>query len=225
MFHVKLKKLEDISFRWGIPLSSKQIEKFSIFIQHLLSWNRRFNLISKNDSNIDGITKHILDSLTLIRFFPIPLKAKIIDIGSGAGFPAVPLKILRDDLDFSLIESTHKKFLFLKDVVQRLNLPNVLIFNQRAEALSGSDEFKNRYDFATAKALTDLVGTVKICSPFLRKGGVLIAYKGEKLEEELKEIKLKVGQEKFEVIKKEMIIVPEINLKRNLVAIQKKLDF
>ncbi|MCJ7508996.1 MAG: 16S rRNA (guanine(527)-N(7))-methyltransferase RsmG, partial [candidate division Zixibacteria bacterium] len=224
-FHVKLETLETISSKWGIPVSSEQISKLSVFIEHLLAWSRRFNLISKRDSNLEGITKHILDSLTILKFLPIPPNAKIIDIGSGAGFPAIPLKIVRDDLDFSLAESTHKKFLFLKDIVRKLNLSDVVILNGRAENLNQLDSFKNKYDFATAKALTDLAGTVKICFPFLKIGGVLIAYKGEKLEQELKELKQKVRQEAFEVIKKESILIPQINLKRNLVGIEKKLDF
>lgn len=222
---MKLETLEIISSKWGIHLSSRQIDKFSTFIEHLLVWSRRLNLISKKDSNANNITKHILDSLTLLGFLSIPPNAKVIDIGSGAGFPAVPLKIPRDDLDFSLVESTHKKFLFLKDVAQKLELSNFCIFNQRAEELSDCDKFKNKYDFATAKALTDLTGTVKICFPFLKIGGILIAYKGEKVEQELKELKQRIRQEAFEVIKKEIILIPEINLKRNLVAIQKKLDF
>jgi len=223
--HVKLETLEIISSKWGIPLSSKQIDKFSLFIQHLLSWNRRFNLISKNDSNISGITKHILDSLTLLRFISLPQNAEIMDIGSGAGFPAIPLKIAREGLDFNLVESTHKKFLFLKDIARKLDFSNFLIFNQRAEELSRRDEFRNKYDFATAKALTDLTGMVKACFPFLETGGILICYKGERLEQELKELKQEVRREIFEVIKKESIVITEIGLKRSLIAIQKKLDF
>jgi len=222
---VKLETLKVVSSEWGAPLSSEQIAKLSIFVEHLLAWSRRFNLISKKDSNIEAITKHILDSLTLLRFISIPRNAKIIDIGSGAGFPGIPLKIAREDLDFSLVESTHKKFLFLKDIAQKLELSNFCIFNQRAEELSGCDEFKNKYDFATAKALTDLTGTVKICFPFLKKGGALIAYKGEKLEQELKELKQRVREEAFEVTKRETIFISKINLKRNLVAIEKRLDF
>lgn len=222
---MKPKMIEDVCLRMRIPLSSGKLEKLSAFSEQLLEWSKRFNLISKKDTNPEGITKHILDSLSALNFLSIPLNSEIIDIGSGAGFPAIPLKIVREDVDFTLIESIRKKFLFLKDVARKLNLSKFSIFNQRAEELSCSDKFKNRYDFATIKALTNLNRTVKLCFPFLKINGVLISYKGEKSEEELKQLKQNVKQEAFSIIKKESIQIPEVNLKRNLVAIEKRLDF
>lgn len=222
---MKLEMLESICPRIGVRFSSEQLEKLSFFVEQLLEWNRRFNLVSKNDANLNGITRHILDSLTALQFFPIPSGAKIVDIGSGAGFPAIPLKVVRDDLDFSLIESTHKKSLFLKALAERISLSGFCVFNERAEALSSQDEFKSRYDFATAKALTKLTQTAKLSFPFLKRGGVLICYKGERLEEELETLSQEAGDDVFAVLKKQSISIPEVNVKRNLIAIQKRLDF
>ncbi len=222
---MKPKTIESIPVSLGVSLSSRQMEGLSLFAEELLEWSGRFNLVSRKDANLKGITRHILDSLTLLGFFPVPWGAKVVDIGSGAGFPAIPLKVARDDLDFSLIEATHKKCLFLNTVAGKIGLSGFCVLNQRAEKLSTQTQFKSRYDLATAKGLTDLTRTAQLSFPFLRKGGILICYKGEKLEEELRNLKKRAGDEIFSVIKKGCISIPEVNLKRSLIAIEKRLDF
>ena len=222
---MKHKTIEDICPKIGINLSPEKIDQLCRFTQEVLTWNERFNLVSKKDSNPDAIARHILDSLTVLGILRIPPNSKIVDIGSGAGFPAIPLKIIRADLDLTLIESTHKKSLFLKHVVEKLHLSGVLVANRRAEELCLQEQFSKRYDVATAKALTDLFRTMNLSFPFLKTGGMLICYKGEKIERELEEVKKKVRGEAFLIIRQESIEIDQINLKRNLVVIEKRLDF
>ena len=222
---MKPKIIEDVCSKIGIDLSSEKIDKLHHFAREVLIWNEKFNLVSKKDSNLDAIARHILDSLAIFKILSIPLNSKIVDIGSGAGFPAIPLKIVREDLDLALIESTRKKTLFLKNAAEKLHLSGILILNHRAEELSLQEQFRKKYDFATAKALTNLLQTVKLSFPFLRAGGLLICYKGEKIEQELEELKKRVKSDIFSILKKESIAIPEINLKRNLLVIEKRLDF
>ena len=159
--------------------SSKQIGQLQKYITLLLEWNQRINLISPNDEERIA-ERHILESLAVLSAWPFPENASVLDLGSGGGFPGVPLKIMRPDLAMTLLESRQKKTLFLKAAVQELKLSNCRVVNARAEKLT-----KERFSIVVARAVADLKTLWKWSRPLLIEGGVLLAMKGGELDNEL----------------------------------------
>jgi len=191
------------------------IEKFQAYSDLLLVWNKRINLVSKRDATNDRIIRHFIDSLSIFKSVDIPRSSRILDIGSGAGFPAIPIKIVREDFQITLLESIHKKTLFLKKLIEVLKLEGINIINDRAETVSLDGNFRDKFDFVTLKAFGDLQAGIRLALPFLKIGGYVIFYKGKRTKNEIKGIKLP-GDCSIEDID-----IPEINLARCLVIIKK----
>ena len=158
-------------------------EKFQALCDFLLSYNKEVNLTAICDKN-EVFEKHFLDSVAGESLF---FKgAHVVEIGSGGGFPSLPLKILRDDLQFDLVESTGKKCRYLSSCVDNLRLDCVKVINARAEELAKGEEYREKYDVATARAVARMNTLCEYCLPFVRVSGRFIAYKGE-CDEELDE--------------------------------------
>lgn len=169
--------------KYGIIVESEKIEKLENFGEILKFYGSKFNLTAVLDD--EGIKiKHFLDSLLYVDKFST--NANIIEIGSGGGFPSIPNKILREDLSFTLVEATGKKCEYLNTVVKELDLKNVKVINARAEDLANDNGFREKYDYSIARAVSRLNVLSELCVPFIKKGGLFIAFKGE-AEEELKE--------------------------------------
>lgn len=155
-------------------------EKFELFRAMILEYNKRYNLTTILEEK-DMHFKHFLDSIAGAELFK--KGGKVAEIGSGAGFPSVPLKIVRDDLQFDLLESVGKKCEFLQAVVDKLCLQNVHIYNIRAEDAARDEKFREKYDHATARAVARMNTLSEYCMPFVKVGGSFIAYKsGDVLE-------------------------------------------
>lgn len=161
-------------------LTSEQIAKFELYSNLLLSWNEKFNLTAITDKN-EIVEKHFIDSLFLVKYVDLADKS-LLDIGSGAGFPGIPLAIVSPKAKITLLESNGKKISFLKEVVKELNLENVEIIQGRSEELKLSEAF----DFVTARAVKQLNILLEIGVHLLKVRGIFIAYKGD-AKEELKE--------------------------------------
>jgi len=215
---LKLKNLKKTAEKFGFVLSPEQLQKFGLYSETLLSWNRRFNLVSKNDASFEELIKHFIDSLVIFKFVEIPQNAKLLDIGSGNGFPAIPIKIYREDLDYVLTESIRKKCLFLQKVIENLQFEKIEVKNMRVESLDES--YKSYFDFVTAKKVAPVDEVWKLCYPFLKRGGNLLAYKGKKMEEEVKQMP-RVLEKYPGVLKVEEITLPEFRIKRFVVIVRK----
>jgi 16S rRNA (guanine527-N7)-methyltransferase len=200
-----------------IELSARMLEQFQIYLSQILDWNKRIHLVSKSDAQPERLLRHFVDSLTIFEAIQIPQKANLLDLGAGAGFPSIPIKIVRDDVNLTLVESTRKKSLFLQKLVKDMELGNVMVINQRAEELMNSSDYKEKFNIVTAKALGKLKDTIELTKFFLKSKGLLVAYKGEKVEEEIKEIK---GKD-FLINKRALIEIPDFDLKRTLVVLEK----
>ena len=161
-------------------IEKEKREKFEAFQALLLEYNGKFNLTSIIDER-EIFYKHFLDSC-MGEFLFSPFK-KCCEVGSGAGFPSIPLKILREDLSFDLFESVGKKCEFLRVVVDKLAFKNVNIYNIRAEDAARREEFREKYDFCTARAVARMNSLSEYCLPLLKKGGKFIAYKSGDLTE------------------------------------------
>lgn len=153
-------------------------EKFTLYADLLKEWNEKFNLTAITDD--EGIKqKHFIDSLAAADM--IAPSSRVLDIGSGAGFPGVPLKIVRDDLDVTLLDSVNKKVTFLNEVISRLKLEKIVAVHARIEDVKEKESF----DVVVSRAVAELRTLSEYALPFLKTGGIFIAYKSEKTEEEL----------------------------------------
>ena len=170
---------------FGIELSPTQIEAFEIYLRELVAWNARFNLTTITEPD-QVIVKHFLDSLSVASVLHDPVPATLIDVGSGAGFPGLPLKIGLPALSVTLIDSTGKKVEFLKHVIAELNLRGITALHARAEELAHNPAHREKYDAAAARAVADLATLLEYTLPFVRVGGVFVAQKGVDVEEEVR---------------------------------------
>ena len=177
----KLCKLNNINF------SEKYENNFSQFFNDLIYYNNMFNLTAITEKN-EVIIKHFLDSIYPEKY--IPKNASVIDIGAGAGFPSLPLKIVREDLNLTMLDSLNKRVNFLNNMVEKLDLKNAFAIHSRAEDYA----IKNRekFDIAIARAVANLSTLSEYCLPFVKVGGTFIAMKGGSCEEEINNAKLAI---------------------------------
>lgn len=199
-------------------LIEENIEKFNIFKSLLTEYNQKYNLTSISDEK-EVYFKHFLDSVIPQNF--IFNGANCVEIGSGAGFPSLPLKLVRDDLNFTLMESTGKKCNFLNTIVDNLRLNGVQVLNLRAEDGGRKENLREKFDFATARAVARLNTLVEYCLPFVKVGGKFLAYKGDcddEIEESKNAVKILGGEiegvEKYELPqgfgKRQLIIIKKV---------------
>jgi len=182
-----MKILESGATRLGITLNSIQLEQFQIYYRELSEWNQRVNLTSITDYTRVQ-TLHFLDSLTLALAIKHPVNEhnfSIIDIGSGAGLPGIPLKILYPEAGLALLDSTSKKTAFLRHLVEMLKLDGVEIINGRAETIAHEDNHREKYDMVLSRAVAGLPTLTELCLPFCAVGGIFIAQKKGNIEEEI----------------------------------------
>jgi len=168
----------------GILLSAAQIKQFEAYLQLLLEWNARMNLTAVRQP--DAIRwRHFYDSLTCATVMENVNGRHLIDVGTGAGFPGLPLKILFPELQVTLVESVAKKGRFLEAVVATLGLSQVHIESERAESLGQNGRYREQFDWAVARAVAEMRILAELLLPFCRVGGVMLAQKGENAETEL----------------------------------------
>lgn len=171
----------------GISLDDGQLEQFDLYAQTLVEWNQKMNLTAITEPQ-DIVIKHFVDSLTLLTVIDLPQGAKVIDVGTGAGFPSVPLKIVRPDIQLTLLDSLNKRITFLKELSSVLGQENECI-HFRAEEAGKKPEYREQYDLVTARAVAHLRELSEYCLPFVRVGGMFAAMKGGDIDTELNESK------------------------------------
>ena len=207
--------------RLGLDLSLKSQKKFKLYLDELLSWNKRINLISRKKEKPEDVYRHFLDSLLIFKAVKIPESAKILDLGSGAGFPAIPVKIVREDLNITMVESIRKKVLFLKKVIELLELKDTTVFQDRTEKLQSRSELTESFDFVTAKAFGKFKQTIYAAYPFLKRNGILVAYKGSSYRSEIIEFLKEPRNLQLQIKDIEFFAIPEFEIERFLVLIKK----
>ena len=180
----------------GIELNEKQLSLFSRYLELLLEWNQKFNLTAIKEPK-EIIVQHFLDSISTIKLNEMEDQSKALDMGSGAGFPGIPLKIMKPQLRLSLVDSVKKKVGFLNEVIEQLGLEDTVAIHARAEDLANMEEQREAYDIVVSRAVAELRVLAEFCLPFIRKGGYFISHKGPGATEELelakKSIKLLGG--------------------------------
>jgi 16S rRNA (guanine527-N7)-methyltransferase len=186
MFHVEqVSLIRDAFFRKGITLSGDMLESFQRYQSSLIEWNNKINLISANDEP-RIVTRHFLQSMGLLSVFDFPIGCRVLDLGTGGGFPGIPIKIIRPDLELVLVEATQKKVLFLVELIRILGLTNVVALPVRIESVGGKIK---PVDIVISRAVTDMRNLVRWSRSCLKKdGGYLLAIKGKRLERELADL-------------------------------------
>jgi len=169
----------------GIRLDDRQLSQFARYHEELLLWNNKINLVSVQ-SPLDIPVKHFIDSLTVLPFIG-NREGRVLDIGSGGGFPALPLKIAVPGMDLTLVESARKKASFLKHCIRTLELVNIAVIAARTEELVQSGDYAGGFDTVISRATFKLPDFLLAGAPFLRPGGILLAMKGSPLAEEIGE--------------------------------------
>jgi len=212
--------IHECAQKMGIVLTVKQIKKMLEFMEMLKSYNQRMNLTAIKD-DMEIIVKHFMDSLTCIKTGVIQNNTKIIDVGTGAGFPGIPLKIYDESLKLVLIDASKKKIRFLEKVIEKLRLKDVIALHERAENLGQNKDFREKFDAVVSRAVSSMNVVSEYCLPLLKKGGYFICQKGITLEEELSE-----GRKAVEVMGGKIEKIMDLNLpilgnKRKLVLIKK----
>jgi len=182
-----VRKLIDSAAQLGIKLTTEQLEQFQIYYEELVDWNKRMNLTAITEYD-DVQVKHFLDSLTLVAAcgeLVSKLKPRFLDVGTGAGLPGIPMKIVFPTIELVLLESVAKKTAFLRYLIDRLNLDDVTIAESRAETLAHCVDYREQFDIVTCRAVGTLATTVEISLPFCRKCGIFIAQKKGVIDDEL----------------------------------------
>ncbi|MGY4688221.1 16S rRNA (guanine(527)-N(7))-methyltransferase RsmG [Salibacterium sp. K-3] len=168
---------EDWLQKEGITLTEKQLHQFDAYYHRLIEWNQNVNLTSLT-SEADVYEKHFFDSLTPVFFHDFENDKRIVDIGAGAGFPSLPLKIIQPHLHIVIIDSLKKRITFLERLVEELNLDNVQVLHGRAEDKAHEQAHREQYDTAVSRAVAKMPVLTELCLPFVKRGGHFMALKG-----------------------------------------------
>lgn len=184
---IEKSKFKDLFSSMEISVSDKQYDKLYKYAEILIEWNKMVNLTAILSPE-DISQKHFLDSVLPFSLFNVKRGAKIIDVGTGAGFPSCPLKIFRDDIQITLLDSLNKRIRFLEALSDELSL-NAECIHGRAEELAHKEDYREHFDIATARAVASLPMLCEYCLPFVKKGGYFIALKGGNSEDEIDDSK------------------------------------
>lgn len=200
----------------GIEISQENAKQFYKYMKLLLGWNEKMNLTAITDPE-EIILKHFVDSLTIMPY--LSNANTILDVGTGAGFPGLPLKILEDNKEFTLLDSLNKRITFLQNVISELELKNVQAIHGRAEEYISQK--RESYDIVTSRAVAKLNVLIEYMLPFVKVGGRCICMKSFEIEGELKEAKKAIEILGGKIEKVDEITLPTTDIKRKIVIIKK----
>lgn len=209
-------KLKERFLSYNIELTDEQICLFEKYYNMIIEWNEKFNLTAITDED-EVIEKHFVDSV--LPYEILPQNAKIIDIGAGAGFPSIPLKIIRPDLNFLLIDSVNKKITFITEVINNLELSGIIALHTRIEDLAINPAYRETFDICVSRAVARLNTLAEYSLPFVKIGGKMIAYKSKQIEDEMFEARKAIKLFGGEI--KEVSINNLENGDRNVLVIEK----
>ncbi|MCX8128993.1 MAG: 16S rRNA (guanine(527)-N(7))-methyltransferase RsmG [Clostridia bacterium] len=203
---------------YEVVLTELQIENFMKYKDLLKEWNEKINLTAIEDDK-DVMIKHFVDSLSILPYLENTNK-KVMDVGTGAGFPGIPLKIVLSNLDITLFDSLEKRIKYLNIVIEELKLQGIRALHGRAEEYGMKQEYREKYDIVVARAVANLPVLLEYCLPFVKTGGIFIAMKGSNIEEVDASAKaLDILGGKLDSVKE--LTLPFSDMKRNIIIIKK----
>ncbi|MBO5031169.1 MAG: 16S rRNA (guanine(527)-N(7))-methyltransferase RsmG [Lachnospiraceae bacterium] len=215
-----LAKLRNGLKELDISLNDNQIEQFMRYYELLAEWNSFMNLTAITEFD-EVCTKHFIDSLSLCKAIDCTEQYSVIDIGTGAGFPGIPLKIAFPNLKITLLDSLAKRVKFLNEVIAQLNLKDIEAIHGRAEDFAKPDLLRERFDICVSRAVANLSTLSEYCLPYVKVGGFFISYKSEKISEEMQSAHRAITALGGEVSEQKEFMLPDSEIYRNLFVIKK----
>ena len=208
---------------YGVELTKVQINQFLKYYELLIEWNGFMNLTAITEYD-DVMKKHFVDSLSLIQTFDIDREVSVIDVGTGAGFPGLALKIAYPKLKVTLLDSLNKRIKFLNEVIEQLGLTGIETVHGRAEDFAKPGKLREKYDLCVSRAVANMSTLTEYCLPFVKVGGEFISYKSEKTEEEFKNAQKAISVLGGKFDRNKEFYLPDSDIYRNLVVIKKYKD-
>ncbi|MGL5260584.1 MAG: 16S rRNA (guanine(527)-N(7))-methyltransferase RsmG [Lachnospiraceae bacterium] len=204
----------------GLEITDEQVEQFYLFYQLLIDKNKVMNLTAITEFE-EVVMKHFVDSISLIKAIDLNGEFRILDLGTGAGFPGIPLKIMFPNLKLTLLDSLNKRIIFLNEVIELLKLHDIEAIHGRAEDLASPKILREKFDLCVSRAVANLSVLSEYCIPFVKIGGKFISYKSEKIVEELEESKRAVFLLGGKFNKQIDFYLPDTDIYRNFIIIDK----
>jgi 16S rRNA (guanine527-N7)-methyltransferase len=204
----------------GINLNETQINQFLLYKKLLLEWNEKINLTAITDEN-EIILKHFVDCLSIGAVYNIAPNTRIIDVGTGAGFPGVPIKIAYPEVNITLLDSLNKRITFLEELSSQLGLENINLVHSRAEDGGQNKLYREKYDLCASRAVANLAVLAEYCLPFVAIGGHFVALKGPDVEQELNESKVAIKKLGGEILDVKKVNIPYSDIHHSIVIIRK----
>ena len=184
MINFNIEKIVPLCSDFGITLDDDKIKKLNLYGNLLIEWNEKINLTAITEPE-DVLIKHFFDCILFFKNVEVPQGAKIIDVGTGAGFPGLVLKIVRPDLKITLLDSLNKRINFLKDVIEKCGLFDIEAIHSRAEEGGKNPKYREQYDIACARAVAAMPTLLEYCTPFVKPNGLFVAMKGPSAVDEV----------------------------------------
>lgn len=215
-----MEQLKQKANELGIELTQKQLEQLKSFYEMLIEKNKVMNLtaITEWDEVVD---KHFIDSISLVKAADLSGKKYLLDVGCGAGFPGIPLKIAFPELKIVLLDSLNKRIQFLNEVIESLSLKDIKALHGRAEDYAKRPEYREKFDLCVSRAVANMTTLSEYCIPYVKEGGYFISYKSGKVMEEIKEVDkalFLLGGKKEKILS---FMLPQTEIERDFVVIKK----
>lgn len=214
------KYLKESAEKLSIHLTEEQLQKFDIFYKLLIETNKSLNLTAITEMH-EVVLKHFVDSIAIIKYIDFADK-KVMDVGTGAGFPGIPLAILVPDAKFVLMDSLQKRLRFIEKVLEECQIRNINTVHGRAEDIGQNLEYREKFDYCVSRAVAVLPVLLELCTPFVKVGGSFVSYKSELLEEELKQSKNALSVLHCKVEEQYQYSIPDSDFYRVLAVFKKE---
>ena len=211
-------KMQEKSKILGFDFSVEQISKFYKYMNMLIEWNEKINLTAIIEPN-EIILKHFIDSLTIYK--DIPNKSSVVDVGTGAGFPGIPLEIFIPEIDVTLLDSLNKRINFLNEVIEQLELKNIVAVHGRTEDLGKDKKYREKFDISTSRAVANLSTLSEYLIPLVKGNGKIICMKASEAEEEIEQAKKAINVLGGTIKNVETFDLPQSDIGRTIITIEK----
>jgi len=217
----KMNQLKEDALQFGVDLNERQLTQFYRYYEMLIDWNDKINLTAITEFE-EVLKKHFLDSISIGRIIEQDESVSLLDIGTGAGFPGIPIKIAFPNIKVTLLDSLNKRVNFLNEVIKELQLEDICALHGRAEDFAKKKEMREQFDLCVSRAVANLSSLCEFCLPYVKVGGNFISYKSEKAMEELEVSKNAISILGDGNIKTNQFFLPGTDFKRIFIIIEKR---